>query len=205
LGCGIQTGAGTVLNAAKAGPEDTVCVLGLGGVGLSAVMGAKIAGSRIVIGVDRVASRLALAKEMGATHVIDGSNLPEGKTLVQVVREIADGLGPSVTVDTTGAPALVKAAIEFAGPVGKVCQVGTCPFDFKLEVEVFSYMIRGIQYIGAIEGQAYPPEFVPKMVQWYREGRFPIDKMIKIMPVDKFNDALHEMHEGSTIKPVLAW
>lgn len=205
LGCGVQTGAGTVINAAGATTEDIVCVLGLGGVGLSAVMGAKVAGCRRIIGVDRVASRLELAKAMGATDVVDTSILPEGKTLVEAVREVAEGLGPSITVDTTGVPFLVRAAIDFARNRGKIVQVGSAPFDAKLEIPVFDFMVRGLQYIGAVEGHAYPPDFVPKLVQWYKEGRFPVDKMMKLMPADQYEAALHEMHEGSTIKPILCW
>ena len=205
LGCGVQTGTGTVVNVAKADKTDIVCVLGLGGVGLSAIMGAKIQNARRIIGVDRVASRLSLAKEMGATHVIDSSKLAEGQTLVEAVREASEGLGPTVTVDTTGVPALIKASIEFARNRGKVIQVGSAPFDFKLELPVFDFMVRGIQYIGAIEGQAFPVDFVPKMVQWRKEGRFPVDKMMKLLPADKFEEALHEMHDGTTIKPILCW
>jgi Zn-dependent alcohol dehydrogenase len=201
----VQTGAGTVINVAQASEKDVVCVLGLGGVGLSAVMGAKIQNARIIIGVDRVGSRLELAKEMGATHVIDSSKLKEGQTLVEAVREVADGLGPTVTVDTTGVPALIQAAVDFARNRGKIIQVGSAPFDFKLELTVFDFMVRGLQYIGAIEGQAYPSSFVPKMVQWRKEGKFPVDKMMKLMPADQFEAALHEMHEGKTIKPILCW
>ena len=79
------------------------------------------------------------------------------------------------------------------------------PFDFELKINVFNFMMRGVQYMGAIEGQAYPKEFVPKMIQWYREGRFPIDKLIKTFPAGQFQTALHEMHDGSTVKPVLLW
>lgn len=205
LGCGIQTGAGTVINAAQAGPNDIVCVLGLGGVGLSALMGAKIQKCRGIIGVDRVGSRLELAKSMGATHVIDSSKLAEGQTLADAVREAAEGLGPTITVDTTGVPALIKASIEFARNRGKIVQVGSAPFDFKLEIPVFEFMVRGLQYIGAVEGQAMPSSFVPQMVQWYREGKFPVDKLMKLMPADQFEQALHEMHSGETIKPILCW
>lgn len=205
LGCGVQTGAGTVINAAGASEEDVVCVLGLGGVGLSAIMGARIQGCRRIIGVDRVASRLELAKEMGATHVVDTSKLPKGKSVADAVREVSEDLGPSITVDTTGVPFLIRAAVEFARNRGKILQVGSAPFDFKLELTAFDFMVRGLQYIGAVEGQAYPPEFVPKLVQWYKEGRFPVDKMMKLMKADQFEAALHEMHDGTTIKPILCW
>lgn len=204
LGCGIQTGTGTVLNAAKATKEDVILILGLGGVGLSAVMGAKIAGCRKIIGLDRVESRLQLAKELGATDVIDGSKLGD-KSLVDTIKDVAGSGGPAIAVDTTGAPPLIKAGLESIQNRGKYVQVGTAPFEFNLEVNMMSFMMSGKQIIGAIEGQAYPPEFVPKMVQWYREGRFPIDKLMKLMPAEDFKQALHEMHQGSTIKPILTW
>jgi Zn-dependent alcohol dehydrogenase len=166
LGCGIQTGSGTVINAAQATEKDVVCIMGLGGVGLSAVMGAKLQGCRTIIGVDKVGSRLKLAKDFGATHVIDGSDMPEGKELGDVVKEYADGIGPTVTIDTTGVPGLIKAGVAFTRNRGKIIQVGSPPFDFNLEIEAFSFMLSGKQFLGAIEGQAYPPEYVPKMIKW---------------------------------------
>ena len=138
--------------------------MGLGGVGLSAVMGAKIQNCRTIIGLDRVASRLELAKELGATHVIDGSKLGD-KSLVDAVRELSEGIGPSICVDTTGVPALTKGGIECLRNRGKYLQVGSNPFDFNLDINMFSFMVSGKQIIGAVEGQAYPPEYVPKMIQ----------------------------------------
>lgn len=166
LGCGIQTGSGTVVNCAKAGPDDIICIMGLGGVGLSAIMGAKVQGCKTIIGIDRVQSRLNLAKELGATHVIDGSNLPEGKEIHDVIMDYSDGLGTHITIDTTGAPPLIRAGLAFTRNRGKYIQVGSPPFDLKVEVEAFSFMISGKQYTGAIEGQAYPPEYVPQMIKW---------------------------------------
>ena len=205
LGCGIQTGSGTVVNAAKAGPNDVVVVMGLGGVGLSAIMGAKVSGCRKIIGLDKVQSRLDLAKELGATDIVDGSKIREGKELGDVIKEVADGLGPTISVDTTGVPALIKAAVQFTRNRGKIVQVGTTPFDFKLEIDMFQFMMSGKQLLGAIEGQAYPPEYVPKMIQWYRDGKFPFDKLMKLIPADEFEQGLKEMHDGSTIKPILVW
>lgn len=204
LGCGIQTGSGTVINAAKAGPKDVVLVTGLGGVGLSAIMAAKLVGARMIIGLDKVEKRINLAKELGATHTINTSTLGD-KTLKEAIQEIAEGVGPTIAVETTGAPPLIQAAFESLRPRGKICQVGTPPFDFVMNVGWFEFMLSGREIIGAIEGLAYPPEYVPKMIQWYREGRFPIDKMIKLMPASEFKQGLHEMHDGTTIKPVLCW
>ncbi|CAK3798693.1 Aryl-alcohol dehydrogenase [Lecanosticta acicola] len=206
LGCGIQTGSGTVVNVSGAGPKDSICIMGLGGVGLSAVMGAKIMGCRQIIGIDKIPSRLQLAQELGCTHVIDGSKLDEGKTLSDVVQDIADGVGPTITIDTTGAPVLMDAGTKFTRNHGKYIQVGSPPFDYMLgNLSAFEFMISGKQYIGAIEGGAYPPEYVPQMIRWYREGKFPIDRLMKLIPADQFHEALHEMHTGETIKPILTW
>ncbi|KAK5136942.1 hypothetical protein LTR08_001449 [Meristemomyces frigidus] len=204
LGCGIQTGSGSVINVAQATEKDIIVIMGLGGVGLSAVMGAKIAGCRTIIGIDRVGSRLELATELGCTHVIDGSKLGD-RSLGDAVKELSDGVGPTVTIDASGAPALIRAGVDFTRNRGRIIQVGAAPFDFKLELEMNAFMSTGKQLIGAVEGHAYPPEYVPKMVQWYREGKFPIDKLVKFMPADQFDQALKEMHDGTTIKPILCW
>ena len=143
LGCGIQTGSGTVVNVAKAGEGDAIAIQGLGGVGLSAIMAAKIQGCRIVIGIDRVESRLRAAKEFGATHVVDTSQLPAGKTVTEVVQEIADGVGPNITIETTGVPVLIKSALEMTRQGGKIIQVGSAPADFQLEIPVFGFMVAG--------------------------------------------------------------
>ncbi|KAK0960251.1 hypothetical protein LTS01_020980 [Friedmanniomyces endolithicus] len=194
----LDLGSGTVINAAKAKPDDVILILGLGGVGLSAIMGAKVQGQatpvccRTIIGVDRIESRLKLASELGATHTIDGSKLGD-KTLVEAIREVADGIGPTIAIDTTGAPPLIKAGIEAIRNKGRYIQVGSAPFDFQCEFNMFTFMVAGKSVQGAIEGEAYPAEFVPQMIKWYREGRFPIDKLIKFMPAEDFEQALKEM------------
>lgn len=193
LGCGIQTGSGTVVNAAKAEQKDVIVILGLGGVGLSAVMGAKVQGCRSIIGVDRVASRLQMAKELGCTEVIDGSKIGDKMKLEDAIKEAAEGVGATIVVDTTGAPPLVNAGIASLRNKGRYYQVGTTPFDFKLEQNMFEFMVAGKSVNGAIEGEAYPPEYVPKMIGWYREGKFPFDRLCKFMKADEFEQALKEM------------
>ena len=205
LGCGIQTGSGTVLNVAKPTPDDSIAIIGAGGVGLSAIMGAKIAECKIIISIDRVESRLQLAKDLGATHVVNTADLPEGKSVVDAVREIAQGVGPFYTIDTSGVPALIEAGVEFTRNGGRIIQVGTAPGDFNLSTNVFTFMCSGKSYSGAIEGDSVPSEYVPKMIQWYREGKFPFDKLVRLMPAEEFEKGLHEMHTGETVKPVLLW
>ncbi|KAK4988745.1 hypothetical protein LTR66_006325 [Elasticomyces elasticus] len=205
FGCGIQTGSGTVANIAKASQQDIVAVTGLGGVGLSAIMAAKISGCRMIIGIDRIASRLELAKTLGATHTINTAELPEGKSVVDAVKEVAEGSGPSVSIDTTGLPALIRAAVEWTRNRGKICQVGTSPMDAKLDIPIFMFMISGKQFIGTVEGDSVPSEYVPKMIQWWRDGQFPVEKLVKYYKADDFETALHDMHSGEIVKPILLW
>ncbi|KAI5251833.1 NAD(P)-binding protein [Aureobasidium subglaciale] len=205
LGCGFQTGAGTVVNVAKATQKDSVAVLGLGGVGLSAIMAAKLSGCRIIVGIDRVDSRMELAKSLGATHVIDTSKLPDGKSVIEAVQEMCEGAGPAITIDTTGVPTLVKAAIEMTRKGGKIIQVGSTPPDFQVELPAFLFMNSGKAYMGAIEGNSISSEFIPKMIQWYRDGKFPFDKLVKLMPAEEFEKGIHEMHTGETVKPIITW
>ncbi|KAH7176921.1 hypothetical protein EDB81DRAFT_707644, partial [Dactylonectria macrodidyma] len=177
LGCGFQTGAGTVDNVAAATNKDTVVVLGLGGVGLVSIMAAKLKNCKAIIGVDRLPGRLELAKELGATHVINTSDKD-----VDVAKEIAaitDGNGSSVTIDTTGNMDLIRAGMEFTGSRGQLIFVGVPPPDALLNVHIITFLQTGKTIRGSIEGDATPSKYIPQMIQWYREGKLPIDKLIK--------------------------
>jgi len=205
LGCGIQTGSGTVVNVAKATPADTICIMGLGGVGLSAVMAAKISGCRIIIGVDRVSSRLELGTELGCTDIIDTRKFDDLSRVVEEVRKLTDDYGTTITIDTTGLQKLIEAGVEFTSNRGQYIQVGTASPEAKIEIPVFTFMAKGKRFIGAVEGQVIPQDYVPQMVSWYREGRFPLDRLVKLFKVDGFEKAIEEMHHGSAIKPIICW
>jgi Zn-dependent alcohol dehydrogenase len=204
LGCGIQTGSGTIINVAKCSPTDTVAIMGVGGVGLSGIMGAKIANAKTIIAIDRVPARLELAKEIGATHTInsDGMTMPD---LIQKVRDLTDSYGTSITMDTTGLLKLIEAGIEFTRLRGQYVQIGSAAMDVKLTIPVFQFMVSGKRFIGAVEGDVIPAEYLPKMIGWYREGKFPIHKLVKTFKADDFMGAIEEMHSGVTIKPVIVW
>jgi Zn-dependent alcohol dehydrogenase len=204
LGCGIQTGSGTVVNVAKLGPADVLCVTGLGGVGLSAIMAAKMQGCKTIIGIDRVQSRLDLAKDLGATATIHTGETSLG-TLVDTVRQLADGIGPTVCIETTGVPAVIKDALTFTRPMGKIIQVRAAPFDFTIEIGVFDWMVQGKQFIGAVEGHAKPSTFIPQLIAWHKQGKFPIERFIKKFDAVDFRTAVEEMSTGTTVKPVLCW
>ncbi|TKA67094.1 hypothetical protein B0A49_08650 [Cryomyces minteri] len=205
LGCGIQTGSGTIATVAGATEKDAVAVLGLGGVGLSAIMAARLLKCKIIIGIDRVDGRLELAKSLGATHTINSSTLPSGKSLGDAVREASDGIGPSISIDTTGVAALTRQAVDFTRNQGKIIQVGTAPIEATLDIPLFMFMITGKQFMGAIEGDSQPTKFVPQMIKWYQEGKLPVNKLVKYFKAEDLAKAIEEMHTGETVKPIIVW
>jgi Zn-dependent alcohol dehydrogenase len=205
LGCGIQTGSGTIVNVANATPDDTVAILGLGGVGLSGIMAAKVRGCKTIIGIDKVESRLTLAKELGATHTVNTSSMTDFNDLITQVRKLTDGYGSSITMDTTGYLPLIQAALDFTRIRGQYIQIGTTPMDAKLEIELFKFMVSGKRFIGAVEGDVVPQSYLPIMIGWYREGKFPVNRLIEYFAAEKFMDAIGAMEGGAVVKPVILW
>lgn len=134
LGCGFQTGAGAVTNISQAGKNDAIAIIGLGSVGLAAIMAAKLRGCHIIIGVDRFEERLDMAKSLGATDVTSTSNL--STTLAEAIKDITNGYGTSITVDTTGNMDLIKAGVEFTALNGQIIFIGIPPSEAELSVHM---------------------------------------------------------------------
>ncbi|KAF4341692.1 zinc-containing protein [Fusarium beomiforme] len=207
LGCGIQTGSGTITELAAAKPDDKVAIMGLGGVGLAAIMGAKLRGCKTIIGIDRVPARIEMAKRLGATHGIDTLSIGN---LGDEIRKITDGSGSTITVDATGAMPLIQQGLDFTANQGKMILLGVAPMTASLEISVVPYMVTGKQLMGSMEGGVLPENYIPRMIRWFQKGQFPIDELIKFYPVavcqvEDFQKAIHDMENGSTIKPVLIW
>ena len=197
LGCGIQTGAGTVLNKLKPEFGSSLAVFGCGTVGMSAIMAARIAGCQTIIGVGGNAKSLALALELGATHVI---NRKECGDIEGEIRRITNG-GLNYAVDTSGAPNFVRTALHALAPNGVLAIVGITP---PMEIDMFGeLMAEGKTVMGVIEGAANPKIFIPKMVEYYRQGRFPVDKLISFYDFKDINEAFADSHNGKAIKAVL--
>ena len=205
LGCGVQTGAGAVIKAANAQPGDTVAVLGLGGVGLSAVMGARIAGCRTIIGVARNQARLELALALGATHVVRIDPNADEHHVTEAVRALTDGLGADVTLETTGVPKLIAEGIRMTANKGRVVQLGTAPEDAVVSLPIHDFMVAGKQYMGVVEGDVVPREFVPKMIEWVKTGLLPLHEIVGFYQAEDYRTAINDMKSGKTIKPILLW
>jgi len=199
LGCGIQTGAGSVINVLSPKAGSTIGIFGCGSVGLSALMAAKLTGCAQIIGIDAVPSRLDLAKELGATHVINGKETPD---ITARVKELTNGRGLDFTFETTAIESLLMSAIEslrMGGSCGVVGSSGEKIFNFKLS----SLMGSSKRLIGIVQGDSIPWLFIPKLIELYKQGKFPFDKLITYYPFEDINRAAEESHKGAAIKPVL--
>jgi aryl-alcohol dehydrogenase len=200
LGCGIQTGAGTVINGMCPHAGASIAIIGTGAVGLAAVLGAVVSGCATIIAIDRVPTRLALAMSLGATHSI---NTSESADLASSLRAIAP-LGVNYLVDSAGVPALVSAALGGLARLGMLGLVAVPPtVDRLLELPWSSILLQGQIVQGFIEGNSIPDIFIPQLVDLYREGRFPFDRLIERYPFADIARAVEDQRAGRTIKAVL--
>lgn len=199
LGCGIQTGAGGVMRSLACPAGSTLLVTGGGPVGLSAVMGGKIQGCSTIILVEPHEARRKLALEFGATHVIDPN---EAKDLAAAVRAILP-IGVDYAFDTTGLPAVQAAVMGALAPKGVFGIVGISPPGTPLPGDVNTAMTFGHSVKGIIEGDSDPDVFLPELMDHFRAGRLPFDRMIRTFPFDQINEAIAAQHHGECIKVVL--
>jgi aryl-alcohol dehydrogenase len=196
LGCGIQTGAGTILNHLKPAPGSSLAVFGAGAVGLSAIMAAKIAGCGPIIAVDLHESRLALARELGATHVL---NATEGD-VVGAIKQITGG-GAAYVVEATGVPRAVATAMQCCRWRGDVVLLGAGDPGAAVTVPLGALQAGTIRAV--IEGDSDPAVFIPQLIALHREGRFPFERLITYFELGEINRAAHEAETGGTVKAVI--
>jgi aryl-alcohol dehydrogenase len=195
LGCGVQTGAGSVINALRPPVGSSLAVFGTGGVGMSAILAGVLCGCAVIIAVDINDGRLVLARELGATHTIN----PTTTDPTQTIREIT-GFGAEYALDTTGRPSVIRQAVEALAPAGRCGMVAVSSKDLSLSPGT---MLQGRHVFGIIEGDAVPQIFIPQLIELYRQGRFPFDRMIKYYALDQINEAATDSEKGTTIKAIL--
>jgi aryl-alcohol dehydrogenase len=198
LACGGQTGAGAVLNVMKPKAGDSIVVFGVGAVGLSSLMAAKIAGCDPVIAVDVHAHRLKLARELGATHTINHS----GRTDVADEIKKLTGLGARYSVETSALAPVFREAVDCLMPAGMCVLLGTARSgtDVSFEMPVLQ---NGREVRGVIQGDSVPKQFSPILAGHIANGRFPVEKMITYYDLADINRAADDAAAGRTIKPVL--
>jgi aryl-alcohol dehydrogenase len=198
LGCGIQTGAGAVMNALKVRPGTSFVVFGAGAVGLSAVMAARICGATTIIAADVVPSRLEMAKELGATHVIHSKQTDP----VAAIKDITPG-GADFSLEATGIPGVLRQAIDAIGVLGKCGIVGAAKLGAEATFDVNDVMIPGKRIQGILQGESVPDIFIPRLIDLHMQGRFPHDRLIKFYELDVINQAAADSEKGVTVKPVI--
>lgn len=198
LGCGYVTGSGTVFNTLQPKPGDTIAVFGTGAVGLASMMAGKISGCTKVIAVDIVPERLNLAKDLGATHVINSNEVDP----VYKIKELTNGYGVDWTVDTTGIPAVIK------NSVSSLAQGGTCAAiavtSHLIELSTWNDLcVDDKKIVGVNMGDSIPQIDIPRLIEFYKQGQFNFDKTEKFYAFSDINKANHDSVCGKTIKPVL--
>jgi S-(hydroxymethyl)glutathione dehydrogenase/alcohol dehydrogenase len=200
IGCGVTTGLGAVLNTAKVTPGSTVAVIGCGGVGLSAVQGARIAGALRIIAIDTIETKLATAMEFGATDVVDASSGDP----VEKVKAITGG-GVEFSFEALGSKRTAEQAFEMLRPGGTATVVGVIPEGTKIEIEGSAFLDeKRIQ--GSNMGSNRFRTDMPRYIELYRQGRLRLDEMVtQTMGIEEINRAFAEMKSGSVNRSVIVF
>ncbi|AGL02318.1 NAD(P)-dependent alcohol dehydrogenase [Desulfoscipio gibsoniae] len=198
LGCGIQTGAGAVLNRLKPEAGSSIAVFGAGAVGLSAIMAANAIGCGIIVAVDVHDHRLELAKELGATHVVNAIKVNP----VEEIKNITGG-GVNYAAETAGRPGILRQAVDSLTFFGKVVQIGAPPLGTDEKIDTNDLLLFNKTITGVVEGDSIQRIFIPQLINLYKQGRFPFDKLVKFYKFEDINQAVKDSHTGKTIKPII--
>lgn len=199
LGCGVQTGAGAVMNSLACPEGSTLVVIGAGAVGLSAVLGAVVQQCATIIVVEPREERRALAIELGATHAVD----PASASVAEAVRAILPD-GADFAFDTTGRNDVIESAIGALAPRATIGLVGiAAPDRDRLSLSINQLVGAGFIVMGIIEGDSLPDVFIPRMIELYRAGKLPFDRLIRQYRLSEINEAIADQHAGRCVKAVM--
>ncbi len=198
MGCGLQTGAGAMLNVLRPLPSQSVVVFGSGAVGMAAIMAARAMGATTIVAVDRVPARLDLAQRLGATHgIVSGS-----ADLLEQIKSIC-GAGADVSLDTTAHSEVLRMALDVLAPLGRCGFVGGAAPGTVLPVDVRDMMLNGKTLRGIVEGDSNAQALIPQLLRLHARGLFPFEQLVRFYPLADFQRAIDDSLSGETIKPVL--
>ncbi|TFB69029.1 NAD(P)-dependent alcohol dehydrogenase [Cryobacterium sp. Hz9] len=198
LGCGIQTGAGAVLNVLRPEAGSSIAIFGSGAVGMSGLLAAVVANATTIIAVDIVDSRLEFAKTLGATHTINSKD----EDAVARIREITGG-GVNYALDTTGNKFVFAQMTKSLGVLGHGALVGAAAPGTEAPIDIGSLLLTGLKISMVIEGDSVPQTFIPQLISLYEAGVFPFDKLVKKYDFTDINEAFADSESGVTLKPVV--
>jgi S-(hydroxymethyl)glutathione dehydrogenase/alcohol dehydrogenase len=202
IGCCVSTGVGAALKTAALRAGATVVVFGLGGVGLSVLMGARIAQAGKIVAVDRVQAKLDLATELGATDTVLAV---DRATTIEAIRDTTDG-GPDVAFEAIGLQETIQQAIEVLPPGGTAVLVGLTPFGVRASFDVFPFVDGSRRILGSNYGYAVAAEDFPRYARLHVDGRLPIDRLIdRQIGLDDLEDAFDRMRRGEGLRSVVVF
>ena len=200
IGCGVTTGVGAVLNTAKVEPGSTVAVLGCGGVGLSVVQGARIAGAGRIIAIDTIETKLGLARDFGATDVVDGS----GGGVVEKVLALTGGRGVDYSFEAIGTKETAEQAFEMLDEGATAYVIGMVPAGTKIEIDAGTFLRQERRIQGSLMGSNHFRIDMPKYVEYYLDGRLKLDEMVsQRINLGEINRAFDDMKEGHIARSVI--
>jgi len=200
MGCAVMTGVGAVLNTARVRPGDSVAVVGCGGVGLNVVQGARIAGATTIVAVDVVPAKLELARELGATAVVDAS----GADPLGAVRELVPG-GVDHAFEALGRPETIATTLELTCRGGQALLIGMAPPDARVGLDALTMTLEERCVRGSWYGSCVPLRDLPLLVELYRDGRLVLEPLITTCRLDDVNDAFQRMQAGETARSVIVF
>ena len=200
IGCGVTTGVGAVFKTAKIEPGSTVCVVGAGGIGLSAIQGARIAGASRIIAVDVTPSKLETAQVCGATDVINAAETPD---VVAAVREMTSG-GVDYAFEAIGRKETVEQVWSMSRVGGTSVVIGMMPFGQKIEITGYEIFMQEKTLKGSMMGSNVFRVDMPKYCDMYLDGRLRLDEMVSHhLPLEQINDGYDLMKRGESARTVI--
>ena len=200
LGCGVMAGLGAAVNTGAVTRDDTVAVIGCGGVGDAAIAGARLVGAKRIIAVDTDNKKLDWARDFGATHTINARELDP----VETIQDLTDGNGADVVIDAVGRPETWKQAFYARDLAGTVVLVGVPTPDMTLEMPLIDFFSRGGSLKSSWYGDCLPERDFPTLISLYLQGRLPLEKFVsERIGLDGIEDAFHKMHAGEVLRSVV--
>jgi S-(hydroxymethyl)glutathione dehydrogenase/alcohol dehydrogenase len=201
IGCGVTTGVGAVLNTAKIEPGSTVAVVGCGGVGLNCIQGAVIAGALRIIAIDSVETKLTMAREFGATDVIDAS----GGGVVEKVRDLTGG-GVDYSFEAIGMKETAEQCFEMLAAGATATIIGMIPEGTKIEIDAGTFLRRERKIQGSSMGSNRFRVDMPRYIEFYRQGRLKLDELVtQRLSLDQVNKAFADMNAGNVARSVMTF
>jgi S-(hydroxymethyl)mycothiol dehydrogenase len=204
LGCGVMAGLGAAINTGAVTRDDTVAVIGCGGVGDAAIAGAALVGASQNIAFYSDYTKLDWAREFGATHTINARELDPEKDVVQTIQDLTEGFGVNVAIDAVGRPETWKQAFYARDLAGTVVLVGVPTPDMRLEMPLVDFFSHGGSLKSSWYGDCLPERDFPTLIDLYLQGRLALDKFVsERIGLDGVEEAFHKMHDGKVLRSVV--